>query len=440
MHKRVSGGIVSVEVCDGVLRARGLPYGRARRFEAAEPAPAWTGERDATQPGPACPQRPSRLAFVSGPMLDGLRVDEDCLVLSVTAPQDADGLPVMVWIHGGAYVAGSGESAKYDPVALVREGDVVVVNINYRLGIFGYLSPPGADADDNLGLRDQILALQWVRDNIAAFGGDPANVTVFGQSAGGDSVLALMLSPQGAGLFHRAIVQSAPLGVGTQNPAAAASREPLVQAMQSAMATSLAGVAPRDATYAQLLTAEAAAATAVQRFGLVASMAFAPLLGRDPLPPPAEIDERLAAAAGRIELLIGYTRDDAAPFVAMDPRVKKLSAFGVAERLAMRVMTPKLTARAFGGLVEPFVEMWRSHGGRAGSYRLDWRPAVSPLGACHCIDLPLLFGAEGRWSDAPMLGPNRTVDSALGADLRSVWTGFAHSGIAALPSEPLRFR
>ncbi|MGV0675583.1 carboxylesterase family protein [Mycolicibacterium fortuitum] len=231
-ERHIKGGTIQVDHQDGLVRARGVRYGTARRFAVAEPPPAWSGVRDATQPGPACPQRPSRLDWVTGDALKGLTTDENCLVLSVTAPANAQRLPVMVWFHGGAYVAGSGESAKYDPAALARAGNVVVVNVSYRLGIFGYLAPPGVGAD-NLGLRDQILALRWVQDNIAAFGGDAANVTAFGQSAGAHSVWSLMLSEGAAGLFHRAILQSAPLELDD-------GRDDMAVAMRSAMAIALA--------------------------------------------------------------------------------------------------------------------------------------------------------------------------------------------------------
>jgi para-nitrobenzyl esterase len=424
-------------VSDGVLRARGLPYGRVTRFDAPTAAPARSGDVDGTRPGPACPQRPSRLSFVAGSALGDLVFDENCLVVSVAAPTDADGLPVMVWFHGGAYVSGGGESPKYDASRLAREGDVVVVTVTYRLGIFGYVTPPGADADDNLGLRDQILALQWVRDNITAFGGDPANVTAFGQSAGGDSVLALMLCEEAVGLFHRAIVQSAPLGVGTQNPDISADRAAMVDVMRAAMADSLAGVAPRDASRAQLLTAEGAAVMAVQGAGILAGLAFAPQLGRGPLPAAEDVPQRLADAAGRIELLIGYTKDDASPFVAMDSRIQTLGAIKLAERLAIRAIAPSVTQRVFGGPVEPFVETWRSHGGRASSYRFDWSPPGAPLGACHCMELPLLFEAGSAWSDAPMLGPDGVVDTALAERMRAIWTGFAHRGAADLAATML---
>lgn len=415
----VTGGTVRAEERDGLVRARGIPYGRAARFQPAEPA-SWPGVLDATRSGAACPQRPSRLAFVTGAVLDGLSVSEDCLVVTVTAPADAAGLPVMVWFHGGAYVAGSGESAKYDAGRLVRDGDVVVVNVSYRLGIFGYLAPPDAGGPDNLGLQDQILALRWVRDNIAAFGGDPANVTAFGQSAGGHSVWSLMLSDAARGLFHRAIVQSAPLGL-------SGDREALAQGMRAAMATALGGVDPADATTEQLLLAEADAVAAAQPFGMLSGMPFAPLLGRAPLPHAADVAGRIADAAGRIELLVGYTRDDAAPFVAM---------FGQA---AGGEATAGLTELQFGAPAEELANTWTGHGGSAVAYRFDWAPAQAPLGACHCMELPFLFASTPAWADAEMLGPARTIDEELGLELRTRWTQFAHRGAESLPAGPLVF-
>lgn len=404
-----------VEDMDGLVRARGLRYGTATRFTRAQPTPPWGGVLDATRSGAACPQRPSRLAWVTGAVLDGLATDEDCLVLSVTAPAEAHGLPVMVWLHGGAYVSGSGESRKYDPAALVRDGDVVVVNVSYRLGIFGYLAPSGYAV--NLGLTDQILALRWVRDNIGGFGGDPGNVTVFGQSAGGDSVVKLMLSEEASGLFHRAIVQSAPLGLGDERAA-------LVAAMRTALTEALAGVDPRRATTQQLLDAEAAAVASAQPFGFLGAMAFAPLLGHDPLPAPADLAAHLADAAARIELLVGYTHDDAAPFVAMSP--------GFAD-------IPNPTERVFGAPAEQLAAHWDDLGGRAATYRFDWSPAEAPLGACHCLELPFLFDNPQAWADAEMLGPQRRIDDELAAEMRTCWAGFARDGIDALPARSLRF-
>ncbi|MGV0834607.1 carboxylesterase/lipase family protein [Mycolicibacterium thermoresistibile] len=195
----------------GVPVWRGVPYARQpigqRRFRAPAPAQPWTGVRDAVEPGPIPPQGRS---FVGGGRDDPKVRDEACLTLTVWSPDPTASLPVMVWIPGGAFVYGAGQLQLYNGSRLAGNGNVVVVNVTYRLGVFGgfELGSLGPGFDDNLALRDQIAALQWVRDNIAAFGGDPNRVTVFGESAGATSVLALLASPAGAGLFHRAIAQS----------------------------------------------------------------------------------------------------------------------------------------------------------------------------------------------------------------------------------------
>ncbi|QZH61550.1 carboxylesterase family protein [Mycolicibacterium farcinogenes] len=430
-ERHITGGTIQVDHRDGLVVARGVRYGTAKRFAVAEPSPGWAGVRDATRPGPACPQRPSRLGWVTGDVLDGLSTDENCLVLTVTAPVNAHRLPVMVWFHGGAYVAGSGESAKYDPGALARAGDVVVVNVSHRLGIFGYLAPPGIAAD-NLGLHDQILALRWVQANIAAFGGDAANVTAFGQSAGAHSVWSLMLCEDAVGLFHRAILQSTPLELDD-------GRDDMAHDMGSAMATSLAGADPMEVSVERLLAAEGAAVAAAQGFGLLSGLAFAPRLGRGPLPAPADVPAAIAAAAGHFELLIGYTKDDAAPFVAMDPRVARLNRVPVLGRLAVRAGTKAITKQAFSGPAERLAQAWRTHGGRVGTYRFDWTPADAPLGSCHCMELPFLLGSPQVWADAPMLGPQRSIDHHIATEMRTRWAQFAHHGVESLPGPALRF-
>jgi para-nitrobenzyl esterase len=399
-----------------LLRARGIRYARAARFAAPQPLAPWSDVLDATTRGPACPQLSSRLEWVTGPVVDGLAMSSDCQVLSVTAPSDADGLPVMVWLHGGAYVSGGGEAPKYDADELARSGRVVVVRVSYRLGILGYLSPSGVD---NLGIRDQIVALQWVHDNVAAFGGDPDRVTVFGQSAGADSVFALMLCEQTTGLFHRAIMQSAPLGVRT-------GREAMTAAMRAAA---------KALTTGEVLDAQTAAAAAAARFGLIGGMPFGPIMGRDPLPAEADVDSRLAEAARRIELLVGYTRNDGGPFASMNPRIARLKRFGALGRIAERAAAAALTQRAFGKPARRLAEQWRRYGGHSATFRVDWSP--SGIGACHCIELPLLFD-PAAWIDSPMLG-GRPIDSRLAETMRRNWSGFAHHGVSGLDSLTLRF-
>lgn len=413
------------------IKAHAVPYATAERFSAPIPAPRHSEVRDATKRGPVCPQLPSRLEFVTGPVVDGLAVSEQCQVLSVTAPRHAQGLPVMVWFHGGAYVSGSGEAPKYDPDSLVTEGRVVVVTVSYRLGIFGYINPH-ADGEQNLGLRDQILALRWTKQHIAAFGGDPSRVTIFGQSAGGDSVLSLILSKETRGLFHRAILQSAPLGLRS-------GREAMTAAMRDAVADALGGVAPDEASVEQLLNAQTAAVTTAQRFGTVGGFPFAPIAGMDPLPAARDESQQLTDAASRVEILVGYTRNDAAPFVAMDSRGQRLQRLGPPGRAVTRLFGDVMTKRIFGRPALELAKFWTSNGGAAATFRVDWSPPGAPLRACHCIELPLLFGSPECWAGAPMLGPEpNPIDTDLARRTRGYWAAFAHNGTAALGSSSLR--
>jgi para-nitrobenzyl esterase len=210
-------GQVRGRTVDGIKVFQGIPYGAStegRRFQPPRPAQPWSGVRDALDFAHQSPQlgaeRPSVYASWANPRPPG----EDCLVLNVYTPGLADGAkrPVMVWFHGGGFTSGSANSHYADGTRLARRGDVVVVTVNHRLNAFGYLYLGGGAADladsGNVGSLDVIQALKWVRDNAAAFGGDPGNVTIFGQSGGGGKVSVLMAMPGAAGLFHKAIVQS----------------------------------------------------------------------------------------------------------------------------------------------------------------------------------------------------------------------------------------
>lgn len=209
-------GYVEGTSSDNMLEFKGIPYAAAPvgelRWKAPEPAARWLGKRSATAYGSACPQVATAFGVAS--------TNEDCLYLNVYTPKGTGPYPVMVWIHGGAFIYGEG-GAGYDPSKLVAQG-VAVVTVNYRLGAFGFLAHPALTAEQgagsgNYGLMDQQAALQWVKTNIANFGGNPANVTIFGESAGGYSVLAQVASPLAAGLFQKAIVQSGAYGL-TNSP------------------------------------------------------------------------------------------------------------------------------------------------------------------------------------------------------------------------------
>lgn len=212
---RTQAGEVVGEATERAHVFRAVPYAAAPvgalRWGPPGPPPAWPGERDATKNGPSCPQpmnadgTPNAFGGANGP------VSEDCLQLYIFAPKAAKKAPVMVWIHGGGHRVGAGWV--YDGQNFARDG-VVIVSINYRLGALGYLAHPaltnaaGKQPTGNFGLMDQVAALKWVKRNIAAFGGDPGNVTIFGESAGGASVLAILATPSARGLYHKAIVQS----------------------------------------------------------------------------------------------------------------------------------------------------------------------------------------------------------------------------------------
>src|ERR1700739_2851854 len=203
---------------DGEIRTwKGIRYAAppvgALRFRMPEPPQRWTEVADATSFGPACPQP----AFPNMPLDLGAPQGEDCLMLNVwvaahTEPGDAK--PVLVWLHGGAYILGSGSQPLYDGRRLVTGGDVVVVTVNYRMGALGFLDLSSFTGrrrfDSNIGLHDVLAALRWVRDNIAAFGGDPQRVTLFGESAGAGIVTTLLGTPAAEGLFAGAIAQSSP--------------------------------------------------------------------------------------------------------------------------------------------------------------------------------------------------------------------------------------
>jgi para-nitrobenzyl esterase len=228
-----------------------------------------------------------------------------------------------------------------------------------------------------------------------------------------------MLCEQTTGLFRRAIMQSAPLGVRT-------GREAMTAEMRAAA---------KAVTTGEVLDGQTAAAAAAARFGLISGMPFAPIMGRDPLPAEADVDARLAEAARRIELLVGYTRNDGGPFAAMNPRIAQLKRFGPLGRIAERAAAAALTQRAFGKPARRLAEQWRRYGGHSATFRVDWSP--SGIGACHCIELPLLFDPPA-WIGSPMLG-GRSIDQRLAETLRRNWSGFAHHGVAGLDSPTLRF-
>ncbi|MFE4695289.1 carboxylesterase/lipase family protein [Streptomyces sp. NPDC056749] len=388
-------GRVRGRVRDGVAAYLGIPYAAApfgaHRFRAPAPVEPWEGVRDALEFGSTAPQRPYR------PPLDQLipEVDilgEEYLNLNVWTPEPDDGpLPVMVWIHGGSLRNGSAAMPLYDGRAFARDG-VVLVSINYRLGIEGFGVFP--DAPDNRGLLDQIAALTWVRDNIAAFGGDPGAVTVCGESAGAVSVAALMTSPRAAGLFHRAILQSGPPQTVSRKEGAKAVHAMAKVLRVPATAEAFAGVARERLLDAQdEVVGRADPISGGPGFHIVVDDDVVP--ADPPLP--------------SVDLLLGCNREEYRLWFVPSGVVDRVG--GLTLRLALlKFRIPGRVARLYRAtrpdakpgvilgeiatdllLRGPLNRLADSRPARTFLYEFAWRSPVLGLGACHALEIGFVF-------------------------------------------------
>lgn len=365
---------------------RHIAYAKAGRFANPVLLPLSEGEKGPGMPC-ACPQRPFRLGFLMGEP-EPFRLTEDCQFLNIWTPSRTGKYPVLVWIHGGAYVAGTGEAASYDAEALCRQGDIVVVTLSYRLGIWGYLYSP-EDGIVNLGLKDQIMALRWIRENIGHFGGDPERITVAGQSAGGHSVASIIGACEEP-LFQRAIVQSAPLGI----------------RCSCKQGEKLHRMAVRAAAGKPLEELSAEELLEVQRNVLSRSgsmMAYSPI---DP-----DFSGKVAVPSLR-KVLVTWQKDDASPFVAMKFRHAKF-------------VTWAATGVVFAAPARRYALALQRSGIQTTLRCLDWRPEGSRFGACHCLEMCLLLGKWERWQGAGMLGRTQRAEwEERGARLREQWISF----------------
>ena len=402
---------------DAVVRATGIPYATAERFQPPAPATDWTDVLTATSLSPACPQGPVPfLDDILGTRYGELPGSEQCQHLSITLPADLDDgerLPVMVWLHGGSYTSGSGDLAIFDPASLVAETRVIVVSVTYRLGLFGYLAT-STGRPANLGLLDQIEAFRWVQRNIASFGGDPGRVTAFGQSAGGDAVAHLMATPDAASLFQRAIIQSAPLGISR-------GREKMNAAMGAA------AEAVTDSTPAMDVVAlEEDVALAARKFGLMAAMPFGIQYGHSPLPEESGLDQAWNAAAPGIDVLIGHTAEEARLFLPQSPLLSRVARIPVVGSAVIRVVTWAVTEIVYGRASRQFAKRHVRAGGQAHRYLLSWRAPGNLFGAAHTVDLPLLFGNQRTWQGAGLLAGASWDDvNGHGRAMRALWAQFA---------------
>ena len=430
-----TSGKVEGFVRNGVLEFRGIPYAASvageKRWSLAVPAAPWSGVFPAMHFGQACPQA-ARYGLTER------SDDEACLTLNISRPHNtrAQPRPVLLWIHGGAFVGGA--AALYRLDRLARDADAVVVSINYRLGVFGFMAPPAGTSGEKhvLGLEDQRLAMRWVKENIAAFGGDPNNITLAGESAGAASVcMQLLALEQTRGLFHRAIIQSGACGTPLRTTAEAESFAAKVAA-EAGCADPTTRLACLKAVEPQrLIAAGAKAAQGELR-------AFAPFTG-NPTMPRTTVEALRAGQFARVPILNGFTRDEMRLYVAYD----------IQNGAVITPETYPLAVRSiYGDKADQVLAAYPLKPGERtpetlGSLMTDFMPG---LGISHCLMLE-----SGRllarhvpvyqWEFADRTGPVRGVSIpilpepgfVLGAvhsgELNALFPGFSNTAAMTAP-------
>lgn len=456
----IQGRLKGIEK-DGIYVFKGIPYalppvGEYRWQPPQEPWP-WGGVLDASGYGKWSPQNKSAMEAVMGAEVG--EQDESCLTLNVWTPgMDNARRPVLVWIHGGGFTIGAGSQGVYEGRTLSRHGDVVVVTINYRLGLFGFANLKEATggripATGNEGLLDQAKALSWVQDNIELFGGDPANVTILGESAGGMSVGALLALPEARGLFHKAIPQS-----GACHTAASMDSAPLVgEAIMKVTGYDADGL--RRASVEELLKAQRLIEGGrVEGYPLskLGSLPFRPVIDGTVLP-ALPIDRVRTGGAASIPVMAGSTLDEWRLFGALVPAITGLTDETMHKRLGYligeahiselvaaykeglqaRDITPTppeifmaiQTDRIFRIPALRLLEGQRAHEQRVYSYIFDWKsPAArGALGACHAVELAYVFGTHSKPGAEKFYGSGAAANSLAIATM-DAWVAFARDG------------
>jgi para-nitrobenzyl esterase len=449
----------------GIQSFKGIPFAHAPTGELRWAPPRtpepWAETRDAVEHGPAAPQAQSPVSALMGLTLTN--TSEDCLFLNVwTRASDGGKRPVMVFIHGGAFVIGAGSQPLYDGSHLAQRGDVVVVTVNYRLGALGFLrlvepTSGGLASSGNEAILDQIAALEWVRDEIAAFGGDPGNVTVFGESAGAISISGLLTSGRAKALFRRAILQSGSANLLTAPDAAAR----VAQKIVDDLAVVTTAEALRAVSTARVMEAQERA-TARSSGVSYAPVADGETIATEPFAAIAE-----GSAAG-IDLLVGTNLDEMNLFGFMDPSLHALDEDALIGRIAGSMHVSEERARevaaAYDDAVaargdEPtparawlafqtdqvfrapamrFAEAQASHTPSVYAYRFDYRSTQlqGVLGAGHALELPFVFGTLGDPGFGAVVGGDTPVTRGISDAMQDAWIAFARTGNPAAESLP----
>ncbi|MGQ0741814.1 MAG: carboxylesterase/lipase family protein [Alphaproteobacteria bacterium] len=440
---------------NGVSAFKGIPFAKPPigplRWHPPEPLVPWAGVRDATRFGCIGVQAPTQIEAVIGAIVG--EQSENCLSLNIWTPNADDAKrSVMVWVHGGAFVFGAGSQGIYNGRNLAQRGDVVVVTMNYRLGAFGFLNlsdatdgrAPGCGTE---GLADQILALKWVKENIASFGGNPEDVTLFGESAGAMSVACVLSMPSVRGLFRKAIIQSGPAHVGYEREKSARVARALLDEL---------GISPKEAhkaaqaPYAAVVNAQLRV-LADSRDGedtrKLGRMPFQPCIDCALLPERPIVPIRNGAAKD-IPVLTGTTREEWKLFTAMHPGLRLMNTVNLERRL-LKSFGPEKAKAMLAAYEEgspfdrwnaimtdrvfsiPAIRLLEAQGRHAPvfAYRFDWKSKLMGgiFGSCHALDIGYVFGTPRLRGAAKFFGAGPEAD-ALSAAIMDSWIAFARTG------------
>ncbi|MET3467152.1 carboxylesterase family protein [Microbacterium sp. 1262] len=433
----IGGGELRGSRLNGVDRYLGIPYAKPpvgeRRFRVAEPVDPWVGERDATRFGPAAPQTPypgDLGELLTVPTIEG----DDILTVNVWAPVGATDAPVVLWLHGGALERGAAAQTIYDGTTFARDG-IVFVSANYRLGVEGFSVLD--DVPRNLGLRDAAAALRWVSDEIHAFGGDPARITLMGESAGGALVAALVSEPRSRALVAGAIIQSGPLEAAEPDEARRAS---------DAIAREL-GIPTTRESFAATSTADLLSARSRASAGsspLRGAPGFVLALDDESLPEVPEV----ALTSAELPIMIGTNTDEYRLWLTPDAiaRIGRLKAWVARRAMGVSERAARAVARSFPGaspgevlgqlltdrmLRAPATRVARARTAPTFVYEFAWRSPVRGLDAAHALEIGFAFDRLGDPEALLLAGPDAPAD--LARDMHAAWVAFIRAGDPGWP-------
>ncbi|CAA7197136.1 carboxylesterase family protein [Chryseobacterium potabilaquae] len=408
---------------NGVIRAKSIRYARSERYKM--PIPLDKAEEDTIlNKTPVCPQNISPLLerLIEKTNQENFEIEESTQYLTITRPENTsenDRLPVVVWIHGGSYEVGCGDLPTSDPSVWVKEQNIIVISVSYRLGLFGFL---GGDEERpaNLGLFDIIEALKWIKNNIQSFGGNPENVTLLGQSSGGDAVTHLMISEGVENLFSRVIVHSAPLGFRHNRKKMSSELFRKTEYLKNET-----DVLKMTEDYTKLLPS-------VMKYGLKASMPFCLQYDYPPLCREEESLEKWKKNAKKFDVLIGLNNDETAFYI----KTAQEGLYTYLSETILNTIVRTTTNFIYEKPANIFAKNYADGGGNIYFFKIHSKVSKNSIGAAHCIDLPLIFSNESAWKSSELL-KDISWDYVYenGKKIRSLWAEFARTGKVSDDSE-----